>query len=56
MKKQEKAKKKLFSFQVDEHLRDTFLKVCENNDTTAAQQLRRMMREYIRNNQQGGLL
>lgn len=52
----DKKKKVLFSFQIDEGLKDTFLKVCENNDTTAAQQIRRMIKEYIKNNQQGGLI
>lgn len=36
-----------YPIQVDKSLKDTFISVCKDNDSTAAQELRKFMREYI---------
>jgi len=36
---------------LDAELKDAFLSACKDNDTTASQELRNFMREYIRKHQ-----
>lgn len=41
---------------VNGDLRDAFIETCKQNDTTAAQQLRRFMRDYVKRHGQKQLL
>lgn len=41
---------------VESGLKEAFKNVCKNNDDDASKVIRRFMREYIKNNRQGGLL
>lgn len=44
-----------YPIRVDKDLKDHFISVCKNNDSTAAQELRKFMKEYIRKNNQPDL-
>lgn len=46
----------LVNIRMERSLRDTFKNVCKNNDDDMAKVVRRLIREYIKNNQQGGLI
>jgi antitoxin component of RelBE/YafQ-DinJ toxin-antitoxin module len=50
------TKKGQLLIRMDEGLKTTFQNVCKNNDDDASKVIRRFMREYIRENKQGGLL
>lgn len=41
---------------VDQHLKDAFIEACRSNDTTASQELRRFMRDYVKKHAQKSLL
>jgi hypothetical protein len=41
---------------IDENLRDAFIESCKSNDTTASQELRRFMRDYVKKHGQKSLL
>ena len=56
MVEKKKNNKVNFTMRVEKELKDTFVNVCKNNDDDASKVIRRMMRKYIKNNQQGGLL
>lgn len=38
---------------VPDHLRDSFVASCKGQDTTASQELRRFMRDYVKKHGQG---
>lgn len=41
-----------YPIRVEKLLKDTFISVCKSNDSTAAQELRKFMKDYIKKNQQ----
>lgn len=41
-----------YPIRVDKFLKDTFISVCKENESTAAQELRKFMKDYIKKNQQ----
>ncbi len=41
---------------VDKDLRDAFIEACRRNDSTASQELRRFMRDYVKKHGQQKLL
>lgn len=41
-----------YPIRVDKTLKDQFISVCKTNDSTAAQELRKFMKEYIKKNNQ----
>lgn len=41
-----------YPIRVDKLLKDTFISVCKENESTAAQELRKFMKDYIKKNQQ----
>jgi hypothetical protein len=47
---------KSLQIRVTEDLRDAFIEACKSNDTTAAQELRRFMRDYVKKHGQRSLL
>jgi hypothetical protein len=56
MANKKNTEKVFFNIQVQKSLKDTFIKVCEANDTTASQEIRKLMRIYINKNKQGSLV
>ena len=51
-----KSDKVMLTLQVDKHLRDTFKKVCEANDSTVSREIRFFMRKYINDSNNNGSL
>jgi hypothetical protein len=47
-----KTEKRNFNITVDKELVDRFLLVCKENDTTASQEIRKHMKEYLKQNAQ----
>ena len=54
-KKKEKDNKVLLTVRMEKGLRDIFVRTCKNNDMSASQVMRKMMRNYINNSENGGL-
>ncbi len=54
-KKKKKDNKVLLTVRMDKGLRDLFVRTCKNNDMSASQVMRKMMRNYINNSENGGL-
>lgn len=46
---------KVMTLRVDEALKKNFQHVCKQMDTTASQELRKFMREFVKKNNQGDL-
>ena len=44
-----------FTMRVEKSLKDIFVKICKTNDDDASKVIRRMMREYVKENQQRGI-
>lgn len=44
-----------YPIRVDKDLKDHFISICKNNESTAAQELRKFMKDYIKKNQQQDL-
>lgn len=44
-----------YPIRVDKTLKDHFISVCKSNDSTAAQELRKFMKDYIKKNNQKDL-
>jgi len=47
---------KMLQVRMDENLRKAFVKSCKNNDTTAAQEIRKFIRNYVAKNGQRSLI
>lgn len=47
---------KMFAIKADENLLKSFKQVCKDNDRSASQVVRDLMRAYIKKNRQGNLL
>jgi len=41
-----------FNVKVERDIKDRFIKVCENNDTKASQEIRKFMRDYLQKHSQ----
>ena len=55
-KKKKKAKKDAqFVLRLDRQQRDTFVEICQELDTTAAREIRRFIRDFIRRYELGEL-
>jgi len=54
-KKKKKDNKVLLTVRMEKGLRDLFVRTCKNNDMSASQVMRKMMRNYINNSENGGL-
>lgn len=46
----------LFTVKVDGELREAFVATCKERDTTAAQEIRKFMRDYIKKHGQKSLI
>jgi len=44
------TKKTLFNINIDKDIKDRFINECKNNDTTAARELRRFIKDYLSKN------
>jgi hypothetical protein len=44
-----------YPIRVDKDLKDHFISVCKDNESTAAQELRKFMKDYIKKNNQQDL-
>ena len=44
---EDKEKKVLFSFQIEKNLKDDFIDTCKRLDTTAARELRSLIKKFI---------
>ena len=44
-----------YPIRVDETLKNHFISACKSNESTAAQELRKFMKDYIKNNNQQDL-
>jgi hypothetical protein len=44
-----------YPIRVEKTLKDHFISVCKSNDSTAAQELRKFMKDYIKKNNQQDL-
>jgi len=44
-----------YPIRVDKDLKDHFISVCKTNESTAAQELRKFMKDYIKKNNQQDL-
>lgn len=41
-----------YPIRIEKSLKDAFISSCKNNDSTAAQELRKFIKEYVRKNNQ----
>ena len=48
----EKKVKVNFNFKVEEDIKDRFVSVCKANDSAAAQELRKFMKDYLQQHSQ----
>jgi len=46
----------MLQVRIDENLRKAFVESCKNNDTTAAQELRKYIRKYVAQHGQSKLI